>query len=261
MGKSTAAASVADAALHCGYSVRLIDGDIENRTLFKCYPDRAICLPDLDDFTFQDILVDLSQMTEDLAIVDLPGHASSIFRGYFADNSPESFREMDLRIIIATTVCETTGALEGTKKWLDAFGALFEFIVMINEKDTRKGKTFDLASYPIGSVILDFCEGHQIRIPCLPPILKELYDRNYGAPSDFCPGGRLVNELKLIPICTGQWSRHRNRIVESFLPEAEWLTGKPVPQPMEKIVAPNIHNDPARQKRLDRLYQPYKTEV
>ena len=259
VGKSTAATSVADAALFCGYSVRLIDGDIENRTLFKCFPDKAVCLPDLDDFTFQNTLVELSEMTEDLAIVDLPGQASSVFRDYFADNSPEAFHEMGLRIIIATTVCETIGALEGTKKWIEAFGDLFEFLVLINEKDTRKGQKFDLASYPIGSVILDFCDGHLIRIPCLPPILKGLYDRNYGAPSDFCPKGRLVNELKLPPTCSGQWSKHRNRIIESFLCEAEWLTGRPVPQPTEKIVAPSIHDDPVRQKRLAGLYNTLPT--
>ena len=161
---------------------------------------------------------------------------------------------MGLRIIIATTVCETRGALEGTQKWLETFGDLFEFLVLINEKDTRKGQTFDLASYPIGRVILDFCEGHQVRIPCLAPILRDLYNKNYGAPSDFCPRGRIAFELKLNPLCTGQWSKHRNRIIESFLCEAEWLTGRPVPQATEKIVAPSIHDNPARQKRLAGLY-------
>lgn len=254
VGKSTASGCIADAAMAMGYTVRLIDADPENTTLSKMFEQGVTCI-EASAETFQATLENLSIMTEDFAIVDLPGAASAFFKDYFARNSRAAFDEMGLRIIIAVTVCETRGALDGAKKWVEMFGDMFEFIAVINEKDTALNKNFELNNYNTGQIVLEYALNHHVRIPRMVDHLKHMYDRWYGAPSDFIPRGRLAVKYKLSPLSTGQWNVHRDNIIRSVALEIEWLAGRPIPTPIDSIASPNPAEDSARMARMARLHQ------
>ena len=98
--------------------------------------------------------------------------------------------------------------------------------------------------------MLDFADNHVIRIPCMADPLRQMFDRYYGAPSDFCTGGRLAKKLQLLPIQSVSWHDHRGKIIESVAREAEWLTGRPIPAPTDSLCSPSPKDDPVVQARL-----------
>jgi hypothetical protein len=243
--KSTSCAAVADGLVALGYSVRLGDGDASNKTLSLINPsaERIDCR---DAEQLNTFIAASPESGADISMVDMPGASGDVLARYFQETGFDTFEEMGVRIIVATTLTQTADSVRGALAWVKTFLDQADFVLFANERDTPPGQTFTLAGIPSGQDVYNLAQGRVVRIPRWSDYMTKHYLRGKGMPSDYMAGGRVYKELKLNLLSVAPWKMHHRRVTSSVAAVAPWLTGKPLPEPAPEIKEDTISPEKAK---------------
>lgn len=237
-GKTTSLVSMAGSLTDLGYTLRYVDADSSNRTLTGIYPEaeadgRLVKVNLGVPGEFQVALENISaSMTEDLAIIDMPGSAAEFFEDYFLNKSAEDFEVAGLRIIIAVTVANSAGSLRGIRALVRMFAARRHPMLVFKTNMANTHRTeFNLTETNTGAGVAIAAENRIIEIPKLGELQKKEFNKCTAAPSDFLHGGRAAEKLGLTHLSCLEWHLYVKMVLTSVQPYAEWITGKPIPKP------------------------------
>lgn len=241
-GKTACLSAFVDALIALGYSVRLIDADSATQTLTAIFPNRVVNSIATDtehaskelDKALKDIA---DNMTEDIAVIDMPGGGSTFVKKYFENKTTKDFEGVGLRIIVAVTAANNARILKGVRAWLLEFAGTFPLICFKNNMAIGESGQFDLTKTNTGNAIIKLAGDHIIEIPSMNMDMKSEYDACFAVPSEFLLGGRATTKLSLFPLRCIDWNIHHNKIIAAVASHAEWTTGKPIPNPPEVIHA------------------------
>lgn len=235
VSKSASNAAIADALRAVGYSVKTFDADPINQTLSEIDPSATPVLTN-DEEALDDFMSYVPSIEEDIAILDQPGSSGAVMAAYFRPKGLEVFREMGIRVVIAPVVVEHADAIRGILPWVEAFQKKAAFLVIASERDSKG--TFDLNSIQHGAVLAKIAENRVVRIPKFSAVMLKHYNRAMGTPSDYFTGGRRAIELGLSKHHSVSWQTHQARVISNLAPFAEWLVGKPIPNPDAVRITP-----------------------
>lgn len=239
-GKTASHVAMADVLSRVGYSVRFVDADASNRTLSGIYPDETasgkLIQINLDvDGEFQKTLESCAAMEEDIVIIDMPGSQTAFYVDFFTHRSPEDFEKIGIKLVIGVTIANTAAAQKGIRDVLRIFGKAYPVIALKTNMANLRKTEFRLEDSKTGAALLAFAKGRFIEIPQMAPLQRQEYDRLSAPPSQFLLGERAATKLGLTHLSAMEWDIFGNKMIDSVLPHAEWLTGKPIPNPPEKV--------------------------
>lgn len=232
-GKTACLSAFADVLISMGYTVRLVDADAATQTLTAIFPTHKVTSITTESAAdLGRILNDISNnMTEDIALIDMPGGASAFAARYFKEKTAQDFESVGLRIIIAVTVANKVRILKGVRAWLNEFAGKYPIICFKNNMATDEGSQFKLDATNTGTAILQLAGERIIEIPQMNLEMIKEYDACFAVPSEFMLGGRATNKLNMFPLRCLDWNTHQRQVTVAVTPHAEWLAGKPIPIP------------------------------
>jgi hypothetical protein len=238
-GKTACLSAFADALISMGYTVRLVDADAATQTLTAIFPIYKVTSITTETGAELDrILNDISNsMTEDIALIDMPGGASAFVAKYFKEKTAKDFESVGLRIIIAVTVANKSRILRGVRAWLNEFAENYPIICFKNDMATDEGSQFKLNATNTGTAILQLAGERIIEFPQMSSEMIKDYDACFAVPSEFMLGGRAATKLGMFPLRCLNWNTHHRHITAAVAPHAEWLTKKPIPIPPAETTA------------------------
>jgi hypothetical protein len=255
IGKSTTAAYVGDALKSIGYSVLFLSGDQTTNIVLKTLQPttRHFYIRNIGEV--DEAMKIAMAATEDVIIFDLPGDSSPDAANYFAGQGFQVFREAGLRLVLAITAVQHKDSVVGGIQWFETFFDNAEVILFANGSRTPENEPIDLTKIDGGSDLLELAEGRMIEVPRFKKELLDLYSTNPAVPTSYFPDGEMGKKLGMDMIKTNRWRQLHQAIVRSVMKHAEWLTGKPIPSPLEPVQ--NDIDAPKNNTVLDRLKLKY----
>lgn len=252
--KSTSSAAFAAALTTLGFNLRLVDGDPATETF-------TMLLPNVETLHYKlpaemtAFIASLLERDEDLTIVDLPSNSGDTLAAYFSPTRLAGFQKLGIRIIIGLTLVEILDAINGAIIWADTFTGYADFIALANSRDTPPERPFSLKDLAGASAIHQLTQGRQIDIPRFGDEMVEHFRKIQAVPSSYLPGGPAYRALGLNPISCLAWQDHHDAVLRSVSAHAEWLTGKPIPEPIAEtspVIVSQAESSLARDLRTAR---------
>ena len=247
-GKTTGLVSVADSLAEIGYTMRFVDADSSNRTLTGIYPEaetdgRLVKVNLGVPGDFQGALENIAAtMTEDLAIIDMPGSAAEFFEEYFLNKTAEDFEIAGLRMIIAVTVANSAGSLRGIRALVRMFAEKRHPLLVLKTNMANTYRTaFNLTETNTGAGVAIAAENRIIEIPQFGELQKKEFNKCNAAPSAFLRGGRAAEKLGLGHLSCLEWHLYLRKVLGSVEPYAEWITGLPIPKTPQNAKPHSAH--------------------
>ncbi len=246
VGKSADAAHLRDALMEIGYRVRVADADTLNKTLSQLIPDvdengqPVVTRLDGEKPTEMiNYILETATTEEDVTIIDMPGGSSKILNK--AKISLDVFKQAGIRVVVVIAITEELDAVVGSRAWLKAYGNRVEYLVIANEKQCADGEPFNPEKIPGLQPIIKATGGRLVVVPKFSETLMGIYKDCKSSPRGYMPGGWAAKKLGLNIVYSGLWQEHFQQTIESIVPHAEYLTGKPIPKPI--MVAEKSDND------------------
>ncbi|MFN4804522.1 MAG: hypothetical protein ACK5LH_00945 [Akkermansiaceae bacterium] len=255
-GKTFALVILAFVLRRLGYRIHLIDADTSNRTFSKAHPEEdksgELVKVDLDkEGDFQKALEACAYLDDDvITIIDMPGSRTDFFVDFFGKRKPQDFEKVGLRLIFAITVSNTAVALQGIREILKICMADYPVIALKTNMANLKGTQFNLEDSNTGTALKNIAKGRVIEIKQLGGLQCQEYDRLPAPPSEFEMGGRAATKLGLTHLSSMEWVAYGKQAVDNVLPNAEWLTALPIPNPP---IATKSKVDPYLNNIIDRM--------
>jgi hypothetical protein len=238
VGKSADAAHLRDALMELGYRVRIADADSLNKTLSQLIPDvdssgqPVVTRLDGDKPTEMiNYIIETATSEEDVTIIDMPGGSSKILNK--AKISLDAFKAAGIRVVVVIAITEEMDAVIGSRAWLKAYGNKVEYFIIANEKQCADGEPFNPEKIPGLQPIINATGGRLAIIPKFSDTLMELYKDCKSSPNGYLAGGWAANKLGLSIVYSGLWQTQLQDAITSIAPHAEFLTGKPIPNPVK----------------------------
>ncbi|MBE2203946.1 MAG: hypothetical protein IAE94_06390 [Chthoniobacterales bacterium] len=131
VGTTTTAVHISAALQTLGFSVRLLDGDVANRTATRMCPSAVpVDLSSLDGM--RQIFSDLGSSEADTCVLDAPVSAHAIFKRFFTSNhlSP------GIHLLVGTVIDQTEYSVAGAVAWMEAFPEEAENFLIVNSIGT-----------------------------------------------------------------------------------------------------------------------------
>lgn len=252
IGKSTTAAYVGDALKSIGYTVVYLSGDQTTNIVLKTlHPStRHFYIGNTDEM---DAAIKLAMnATEDVIIFDLPGNSSHDAADYFSKQGFKVFRDGGLRFVLAIAAVQHKDSVVCGIQWIETFLDNAEVILFANGSKTAEGTTIDLTKIEGGEDLIELAQNRIVEVPTIRKDMLKLYSEHPALPTAYF--GEYGKKLGLDMMKAARWRQFHHSIVKSVSQHAEWLTGKPIPAPLDADEAPDA---PKPSSALDRLKNKY----
>ena len=255
IGKSTTAAYVGDALESIGYSVLYLSGDQTTNIVLKGLHPTTRHFYNGDPDEMDAALKVAINATEDVIIFDFPGNSSPAVATYFADQDFQYFREAGLRFVLAIAAVQHKDSVAGGIQWFEIFLDNAEVILFANGSKTSEGEPIDLTRIEGGADLIELADNRIIEVPRFTKEQWKQYNLFPAVPTSYFPDGPMGKKLGMDMLKASRWRRLHYAIIRSVSKHAEWLTGKPIPSPLDP--EQETPNAPKANSVLNRLKLKY----
>ena len=260
--KTSSIGSIADALQTMGYTVRFLSGDKgSNLTLRKLYPN-TIHYDVRDEDSMDAAIGEALEAKEDIVFFDFPGFSSDLVRKYFESKDREDIDNLGLRFVLIVALTEHPEPVSGGISWVQSFMKYAEPMIIANGRDTPEGQPINIQSIPGGDLLYKIAKNRVVEVPGFSPKMLKTYNAFPAVPSAYHPGGAAYKALGMNLFSASPWKRHHTSVVRSVAQFAEWLVGKPIPQPFDALSDTKKNStDTEAMADLERLKAMYSPEA
>lgn len=131
VGTTTTAVHICEALQTIGCSVRLLDGDVVNRTATKMCPS-AVSVDTSSQSGVRQIFSKIRSSEADTNVLDAPVSAQGFFKRFFTSEHPGP----GIRLLVGTVIDQTEYSVSGAAVWMEAFPEEVENFLIVNSIGT-----------------------------------------------------------------------------------------------------------------------------